>query len=114
MVARPELPPAAPHCAARTRSSSATTRRASICAGLPADADIFVRTYFENLDSERARSEAVDGPLPHAALKRRRDVRFLWSGDTAGQGWGINLPFGGMKIYEAMRQDAAGFLHPLG
>ncbi len=35
---------------------------------------------------------------------RRRDVRFVWSGDTAGQGWGINLGFGGMKIYEAMRQ----------
>ena len=28
----------------------------------------------------------------------------MWSGDTAGQGWGINPSFGGMKIYEAMRQ----------
>jgi len=34
----------------------------------------------------------------------RRDLRFLWSGDTAGQGWGINPAFGGMKIYETMRQ----------
>jgi alkaline phosphatase D len=34
----------------------------------------------------------------------RTDLRFLWSGDTAGQGWGINPQFGGMKIYEAMRQ----------
>ena len=34
----------------------------------------------------------------------RSDLRFLWSGDTAGQGWGINPGFGGMKIYEAMRQ----------
>jgi alkaline phosphatase D len=33
-----------------------------------------------------------------------RDLRFLWGGDTAGQGWGINPGFGGMKIYEAMRQ----------
>ena len=32
------------------------------------------------------------------------DLRFLWGGDTAGQGWGINPGFGGMKIYEAMRQ----------
>ena len=38
---------------------------------------------------------------------KRRDVRFLWSGDTAGQGWGIDLSFGGMKIYEAMRQTQA-------
>ena len=33
-----------------------------------------------------------------------RDLRFQWGGDTAGQGWGINPDFGGMKIYEAMRQ----------
>ena len=33
-----------------------------------------------------------------------RDLRFVWGGDTAGQGWGINPNFGGMKIYEAMRQ----------
>ena len=30
-------------------------------------------------------------------------MRFVWRGDTAGQGWGINLDFGGMKIYETMR-----------
>ncbi len=76
--------------------------------GLPTDADIFVRTYFENLDSERARSEAVTGQF-HTPPARRRDVRFLWSGDTAGQGWGINLPFGGMKIYEAMRKTQPDF-----
>ena len=34
----------------------------------------------------------------------RRNVRFVWSGDTAGQGWGINPDFGGMRIYETMRQ----------
>ena len=34
----------------------------------------------------------------------RSDLRFLWGGDTAGQGWGINPGFGGMRIYEAMRQ----------
>jgi alkaline phosphatase D len=28
----------------------------------------------------------------------------VWGGDTAGQGWGINTAFGGMKIYETMRQ----------
>jgi alkaline phosphatase D len=39
----------------------------------------------------------------------RTDLRFLWSGDTAGQGWGINTAFGGMKIYEAMRQRSPHF-----
>ena len=31
-------------------------------------------------------------------------MTFVWSGDTAGQGWGINLEWGGMKIYETMRR----------
>jgi len=76
--------------------------------GLPVDADIFVRTYFESLDSSHARSDAQTGRF-RTPPTRRRDVRFLWSGDTAGQGWGINLPFGGMKIYEAMRQTQPDF-----
>jgi alkaline phosphatase D len=40
---------------------------------------------------------------------KNRAIRFLWSGDTAGQGWGINPDFGGMKIYEAMRQTRPDF-----
>ena len=76
--------------------------------GLPADADIFVRTYFENLDSEGTRSEAATGQF-HTPPSKRRDVRFLWSGDTAGQGWGINPAIGGMKIYEAMRKTRPDF-----
>ena len=31
-------------------------------------------------------------------------MRFVWSGDTVGQGWGINPDLGGMRIYETMRQ----------
>jgi alkaline phosphatase D len=38
------------------------------------------------------------------AFVRRSDLRFQWGGDTAGQGWGINPTFGGMKIYETMRR----------
>jgi alkaline phosphatase D len=42
----------------------------------------------------------------------RRDVRFVWSGDTAGQGWGINPEWGGMRIYETMRRvEPAFFIH---
>jgi alkaline phosphatase D len=76
--------------------------------GLPPDRDIFVRASFESLDSERVRSEVLLGHFRTPPAKRR-DVRFLWSGDTAGQGWGIDLAFGGMKIYEAMRQTQADF-----
>jgi len=79
--------------------------------GLPADQEIFVRVSYENLDSGKARSEPVLGRFRSApvASRRRRDVRFVWSGDTAGQGWGIYPAFGGMKIYESMRRAEPDF-----
>ena len=46
-------------------------------------------------------------PCAAASSRRRpsrRNLRFVWSGDTAGQGWGINPDLGGMRIYETMRQ----------
>lgn len=83
-------------------------------AGLEAGRDVFVRVAFQGLDNARAIGEQVTGRfvVPPDELDRdndgwergRRDLRFLWGGDTAGQGWGINPDFGGMKIYEAMRQ----------
>jgi alkaline phosphatase D len=71
--------------------------------GLPMGADIFVRVTFHDLDSEKATSEPVVGRF-RTAPRRRRDVTFVWGGDTCGQGWGINPDFGGMRLYEAMRQ----------
>lgn len=68
---------------------------------LPADRQVFVRAWFEGLNNSRATSERVLGSFRTPALKR--SVRFVWGGDTAGQGWGINTSFGGMKIYEQMR-----------
>jgi hypothetical protein len=35
-------------------------------------------------------------------VRRRDGVRFVWSGDLAGQGWGINPDLGGYRIYDAM------------
>ena len=75
---------------------------------LPEDREIFVRVMFQDLSNERVMSEAVQGHF-RTAPRKRRDIRFLWSGDTAGQGWGINPGFGGMKIYEAMRQTHPDF-----
>jgi alkaline phosphatase D len=71
--------------------------------GLPPDSEIFVRVAYEDLDSGRATSEPVLGKF-RTPPSKHRNLRFVWSGDTAGQGWGIDLGFGGMKIYEAMRQ----------
>jgi len=96
--------------------------------GLEAGADVFVRVAFQSLKNDRAIGEPVTGRLvvPPDALREdrddgrdwhhgrsaRTDLRFQWGGDTAGQGWGINPGFGGMKIYEAMRQrDPLFFIH---
>jgi alkaline phosphatase D len=70
---------------------------------LPADQEIFYRVSFEDL----ADLKTINGPLAgrfRTAPAERRNVNIVWSGDTVGQGWGINLDWGGMKLYEAMRQ----------
>ena len=75
---------------------------------LPSDSDIHVRVVFQDLSNDRVISEPIVGHFRTAPTRNRR-IRFLWSGDTAGQGWGINPEFGGMKIYEAMRQTNPDF-----
>ena len=40
----------------------------------------------------------------------RRDVSFVWGGDVAGQGWGINPDDGGMVTYATMRKHRPDFL----
>lgn len=77
-------------------------------AGLPPGRDVFVRVRFQDLSNERVLSEPQLGYF-RTAPAGIDDLRFVWSGDTAGQGWGINPDFGGMKIYEAMRQTRPHF-----
>jgi alkaline phosphatase D len=75
---------------------------------LPPDAEIFYRVTFEGPGADRAASAPVLGRF-RTAPAARRDVRFLWSGDTAGQGWGIDEQRGGMRTYETMRRTGADF-----
>lgn len=70
--------------------------------GLPLGADVYVKVWFEDLTNERNPSAPVMGHFQ--TIGNRDNIRFVWGGDTAGQGWGINEAFGGMKIYETMRQ----------
>jgi alkaline phosphatase D len=65
--------------------------------------DVFVRVSFQGLDNARALGEPILGRLRTPPVDGG-DLRFVWGGDTAGQGWGINPGFGGMRIYEAMRR----------
>ena len=62
----------------------------------------FVRVRFEDRDG-RTLSEPAQGSF-RTAPAGPRDIRFLWSGDTVGQGYGINPALGGMRIYETMRR----------
>ncbi|PRX47273.1 alkaline phosphatase D [Prauserella shujinwangii] len=78
--------------------------------GLPPGTELHYRVTAEALDG-RAASEPLTGRF-RTAPTGRQDVRLLWSGDVAGQGWGINPDIGGMTAYAAMaRREPHLFLH---
>ncbi|SPT59682.1 alkaline phosphatase D family protein [Actinomadura madurae] len=68
--------------------------------GLPPGEDLHYRVRLAGLDRGLT-SEPVTGRL-RTAPHDRRDIRFVWSGDLAGQGWGINPDLGGYRIFKAM------------
>jgi alkaline phosphatase D len=67
---------------------------------LPPGREVHYRVVAEDLDG-RGRGEPLVGSFRTAPVGRV-DVRFTWSGDVAGQGWGINPDTGGMTAYRAM------------
>ena len=73
---------------------------------LAADQDIFYRLTAADLTDINAVSEPIVGRFKTAPLSRR-NIRFAWSGDTVGQGWGIDEV--GMKTYAAMAQHRPDF-----
>ncbi|MCZ4612177.1 alkaline phosphatase D family protein [Streptomyces sp. Lzd4kr] len=70
--------------------------------GLPSGEQIHYRVLLADPDDPRRTGEPVTGTFRTAPARRRDGIRFLWSGDLAGQGWGINPDFGGYTIYNAM------------
>jgi alkaline phosphatase D len=74
--------------------------------GLPADQDIFYRFTAQDLSDVNAVSAPITGRF-RTAPASRRDIRFAWSGDTAGQGWGIDDD--GMVTYARMAGHAPDF-----
>ena len=80
--------------------------------GLPAGQTMFVRVRYVDQTNGNIQSETALGQFRTAPADATKAVRFHWSGDNAGQGWGINTEFGGVKIYEAMRKrDPDFFIH---
>ncbi|MGR9036086.1 MAG: alkaline phosphatase D family protein [Gammaproteobacteria bacterium] len=79
--------------------------------GLPPGRDVYVRVRFQDINNPRLLSEASIGHF-RTAPDDAQSIRFLWSGDTCGQGWGINPDIGGMRIFETMRlTDPDFFIH---
>ncbi len=79
--------------------------------GLPPGEEVFYRIRFEDEERPGRVGEAVSGSFRTAPV-RGHGASFVWGGDTAGQGWGINPEFGGMRIYETMlREEPDFFIH---
>jgi alkaline phosphatase D len=76
---------------------------------LPPGQDIFYRVKFRDLSHPDISGEAVTGRF-RTAPADRRDVSFVWGGDVAGQGWGINPDDGGMVSFATMRKHRPDFL----
>jgi alkaline phosphatase D len=75
---------------------------------LPAGQDIFYRVRFEDLAAPTISSDVQVGRF-RTAPGDARSVSFVWSGDTAGQGWGIDEARGGMRSYATMLQSRPDF-----
>jgi alkaline phosphatase D len=71
---------------------------------LPPAQDIFYRVRFQDLASPTISGEPKVGRL-RTAPNDRRSISFVWSGDTAGQGWGIDESRGGMRTYASMLKN---------
>jgi alkaline phosphatase D len=76
---------------------------------LPAGQEIFYRVKFRDLSHPDIVGEVATGRF-RTAPADRRDVSFVWGGDVAGQGWGINPDDGGMVSFATMRKHQPDFL----
>ena len=76
---------------------------------LPPGQDIFYRIAFADHSFPTIVGQSQVGHFRTAPDDRRGSVSFVWSGDTAGQGWGIDESRGGMRSYSAMLRTGPDF-----
>jgi alkaline phosphatase D len=81
---------------------------------LPSAQRIFYRAHFEHLKHVGIRSLPYFGEFSSPQLsvdttKQLSPIRFAWSGDSFGQGYGINPQMGGVKIYDTIRSQSPQF-----
>ena len=75
---------------------------------LPSGQDIFYRIRFQDLEFPTIVGEPMVGRF-RTAPRDRRSVSFIWSGDQAGQGWGIDESRGGMRTYATILRNRPDF-----
>ncbi len=81
---------------------------------LPAGTRFAVRIGFEDEFGTWGQTSTGHFTTAASSIGRRnhdavRAQSFVWSGDTAGQGWGINEEIGGMRAYAAMHATKPDF-----
>ena len=75
---------------------------------LPPGETLCYRVSFQDLADLGSVSAPVIGRFRTAPAKKQT-ITFAFSGDEAGQGWGINPEIGGYRIYESMRRAKPDF-----
>lgn len=76
--------------------------------GLKPGEPVYYRVSFQDLNDLSKKSAPVTGRLV-AAPSVAGNIKFAWSGDTAGQGYGIDESRGGMTTFEAIRTQTPDF-----
>jgi alkaline phosphatase D len=76
--------------------------------GLPADQEVFYRLAFQSHADPALYSASTVGHF-RTAPTSARSVSFCWSGDTVGQGWGIDEARGGMTIFSSILKNRPDF-----
>jgi alkaline phosphatase D len=74
---------------------------------LPAGQRIFYRVCFEDIATGLS-GEGRVGSF-RTPSRERESISFVWSGDTAGQGWGIDESRGGYRSYRTMLENRPDF-----
>ncbi len=79
--------------------------------GLTPGEPVFYRVWFDDLARPGLLSAQTAGRF-RTAPRAARPLKICWSGDVAGQGWGIDEARGGMRLYETMARHAPDvFIH---
>ncbi len=87
---------------AATEATDLTSRL--FLGGVAPGNDYHVRVAFDHPDEGRGLGPWLEGRFRLPAPNGKNPIRFQWSGDMCGQGWGLNPEFGGARIYETMRR----------